>query len=52
MQLIKFLIEHDIEAYRNYAKGEPQSTIRNFIVKIKEENIKIYPNNKITKWEK
>lgn len=52
MQVIKLLIEHDIEAYRNYAKGESQSTIRNFIVKIKEENIKIYPKNKITKWEK
>lgn len=52
MQVIKLLIEHDIKAYRNYAKGESQSTIKNFVVKIKEENIKIYPKNRITKWEK
>ncbi|EEO25077.2 hypothetical protein HRAG_02134, partial [Helicobacter bilis ATCC 43879] len=52
MQLIKLLIEHDIEAYQNYAKGQSKSTIKKFIVRIKEENVKIYPKNKITKWEK
>lgn len=28
MQLIKLLIEHDIEAYQNYAKGQSKSTIK------------------------